>query len=68
MLKIQELKRNQVFFGKDTRGRAYEFKVWMEPYLAGGSWSVDCTDSGDYCFTFTEQDEAILYLTDKLED
>lgn len=68
MLKIQELKRNQVFFGKDVKGNAYEFKVWMEPYLAGGFWSVDCTDSGDYCFTFTEDDEGILYLTNKLEE
>ncbi len=67
MLKIKDLQRNQVFYAMDSSGEAYSFKVWMYPTEVNGVWTVDCTDSGDYCFTFTEEDEAILFLTDALE-
>lgn len=68
MLKIKDLKQNQRFYGKDSQGNAYDFKVWDVPYKDDGVWAVDCTDGGDYCFTFTETSEAVLYLTEKLED
>ncbi len=68
MLKIKDLQRNQCFYAMDTNGEPYSFKVWMRPTEVNGIWTVDCTDSGDYCFTFTEEDEPILFLTDSLED
>jgi len=67
MLKIKDLQRNQVFYAMDSSGEPYSFKVWMHPMQVNGMWTVDCTDSGDYCFTFTEEDETILFLTDALE-
>lgn len=68
MLKIKDLKRNQVFYGKGRSGEMHSFKVWMYPTEVNGVWTVDCTDTGDYCFTFTEEDEAILFLKEHLDD
>lgn len=68
MLKIKELQRNQIFYARDTDGKPYSFKVWMEPTKVNGIWIVDCIDEGDYCWTFTEEQERILFLTDSLED
>lgn len=66
MLKIKELQRNQVFYGKDSKGEPYRFKVWMYPTEDDGIWSVDCTDEGDFIFTFTEDDEPVLFLSEDL--
>lgn len=68
MIRIKDLQRNQRFYAKNCKGEPVEFKVWMYPTEVNGKWAVDCTDDGDYCFTFTEEDESILFLTDSLED
>lgn len=66
MLKIKDLKNRQRFYAMDADGEPYSFRVWMEPTKVNDIWTVDCTDEGDYCFTFTEEDEKILFLTDSL--
>lgn len=64
MLKVKEIKNAQVFYGKSSNGSPYRFKAWGDARLdADGFWELDCTDEGDYCYTFTESDEAILYPT-----
>ena len=68
MLKIREIKNSQVFYAMDNNGEPYSFKAWGEPVSVNGIWTVDATDSGDYSYTFTEEDEVILFLTDGLEN
>ena len=68
MLKIKDIKNNQVFYAMDDLGDAYSFKAWSDSMLVNGYWTVDAEDAGNYLFTFTEEDEAILFLTDSLED
>jgi len=67
MLKIKDLKIRQRFYAMDSQGEPYGFTTYGSPAEINGVWTVDCTDDGDYCFTFTEEDEAILFLTDSLE-
>jgi len=68
MLKIKELKHGQVFYAMDNNGEDYSFKAWGEPTVVNGVWTVEAEDSANYSFTFTENDEIILFLTDSLED
>lgn len=38
------------------------YTVFGNPWLnERGTWSVDVTDSGDYCFVFDEGDEKYLF-------
>lgn len=67
MLKIKNIKNNQIFYAMDDNGEPYSFKAWADPMLISGVWTVDATDSGDYCYIFTEEDESILFTTDSLE-
>ena len=60
-IKIKELKNSQVFFGKGNSGEFHDFKCWGDPALVNGIWTIHCTDSGDYCYTFTEEDEGVLF-------
>lgn len=68
MLKIKDLKTRQRFYAMDSSGEPYGFTLYMEPMLINGVWTADCTDDGDYCYIFTEEDEAILFSTDSLEN
>lgn len=68
MLKIKDIKNSQTFYAMDNNGEPYSFKAWSNPTIVDETWIVEATDCGDYCFTFTEEDEAILFLTDSLED
>lgn len=68
MLKIKEIKNGQVFYAIDNNGEDYSFKAWGAPSLVNGVWTVEAEDSGNYSYTFTENDETILFLTDGLED
>lgn len=68
MLKIKDIKNSQVFYAIDNNGEPYSFKAWGSPVLVNGDWIVEATDSGDYSYTFSEEDEKILFLTDSLED
>lgn len=68
MLKIKDLKHGQVFYAIDNDGQDYSFKAWGEPTLVNGIWSVEAEDSGNFSYNFTENDEAILFLTDSLEN
>lgn len=68
MLKIKDIKNNQVFYAMDNNGEPYSFKAWASPVLVANTWTVEATDCGDYCYTFTEEDEGILFLTGSLED
>lgn len=43
-------------------------KKWAKPLLVNDTWTAEATDCGDYSYTFAEEDEAILFLTDSLED
>ena len=60
-IKIKELKNGQVLFGKGESGEFHDFKCWGDPTFVNGVWTIDCTDSGDYCYTFTEEDEGVLF-------
>lgn len=68
MLKIKDIKNSQTFYAADDNGEAYSFKAWAAPMIVNNVWTVDAEDSGNYLFTFTEEDESILFLTDSLED
>lgn len=68
MLKIKEIKNSQLFYAMDDNGQPYGFKAWSAPMLVNSVWTVDAEDTGNYLFTFTEEDEPILFLTDSLED
>lgn len=68
MLKIKDIKNSQVFYAMDNNGEPYSFKAWANPLLVNDTWTVEATDCGDYSYTFAEEDEAILFLTDSLED
>ena len=68
MLKIKDLKHGQVFYAIDNDGQDYSFKAWGEPTLVNGIWSVEAEDRGNFSYNFTENDEAILFLTDSLEN
>lgn len=68
MLKIKDIKNSQVFYAMDDNGEPYGFKAWSAPLLVNDVWMVDAEDAGNYLFTFTQEDESILFLTDSLED
>ena len=68
MLKIKELKHGQVFYAMDNDGQDYSFKAWGEPSFVSGVWTIEAEDRGNCSYTFTENDENILFLTDSLED
>lgn len=68
MLKIKDIKNSQLFYAMDDNGQPYGFKAWAAPMLVNKVWTVDAEDAGNYLFTFTEEDESILFLTDSLED
>lgn len=61
MLKIKDIKNAQVFYGKDSKGEYHDFKAFGDATFVNGSWAVDCTDSGDHCYTFEEVSEEHLY-------
>lgn len=61
MLKIKDIKNSQVFYGKDSKGEYHSFKAWGDASCVNGVWEVECTDSGEYCYTFDETDEYTLY-------
>lgn len=66
MLKIKDIKNSQVFYAMDDNGESYGFKAWSAPLLVNDVWRVDAEDAGNYLFTFTQEDESILFLTDSL--
>lgn len=68
MLKIKDIKNSQLFYAMDDNGQPYGFKAWSAAMLVNGVWMVEGEDTGNYLFTFTEEDEPILFLTDSLED
>lgn len=68
MLKIKEIKHGQIFYGIADNGEPYGFKAWGDAAMVNGVWTVEGEDTGNYLFTFTEEDEPILFLTDSLED
>lgn len=68
MLKIKDIKNSQIFYAADDNGKPYSFKAWAAPMLVKNVWTVDAEDCGNYLFTFTEEDEGILFLADILED
>ena len=68
MLKIKELKHGQVFYAMDNDGQDYSFKAWGEPSFVNGVWTIEAEDRGNYSYTFTENDETILFLTDSLAE
>lgn len=65
MLKIKDIKNAQVFYGKDSKGEYHSFKAFGDAFYVAtslqGTWCVECTDSGDYCYTFEEVSEEHLY-------
>jgi hypothetical protein len=67
MISIKDLKNGQIFYGKGNKGQPYRFKSWENPYLdIEGYWAIDCTDEGDFCFTFNTKSEPVLFLTEEL--
>lgn len=64
MLSIKDIKNNQVFYGKDSKGEYHDFKAWDDATFVDGKWIIDCTDSGDYCYTFDESDEYRLFAAE----
>lgn len=65
MIDIKSIKNAQVFYGKGADGSPYRFKAWGDAQQSSvnDGWFIDCTDEGDYCYTFNQDDEHILYLT-----
>lgn len=68
MLKIKDIKHGQVFYGMSDNGEAHSFQAWKQPFLLNNLWSIEAEDSGNYSYTFNEEDEGILFTTDSLED
>lgn len=68
MLKIKEIRHGQIFYGIDDNGEPYGFKAWGDATRIDGVWTVEGECRANYSYTFTEEDEAILFLTDSLED
>lgn len=68
MLKIKDIKHGQIFYGISDSGEPYGFKAWGDAELINGVWTVEGECKANYTYTFTEEDEAILFLTDSLED
>jgi len=68
MLKIKDIENSQTFYVMDDGGEPYLFKAWGDATLVNNVWTVDAEDADEYLFTFTEEDEVILFLTDSLED
>lgn len=68
MLKIKEIKHGQIFYCIDDNGEPYGFKAWGDATMIDGAWIVEGECRANYSYTFTEEDEAILFLTDSLED
>lgn len=61
-VRVEDLKNGQYFVAVDERGNFHEFKCWGDPMLVKGKWTIDCTCSGDCCYTFTEDDDSILFV------
>lgn len=68
MLRIKDIKHGQIFYSMSDSGEPYGFKAWGDPILVNGVWTVEGECRANYSYTFTEEDEAILFLTDSLED
>lgn len=68
MLKIKDIKHGQIFYETSDNGEPYGFKAWGDPVLVNGVWTVEGECKANYSYTFSEEDEAILFLTDSLED
>lgn len=67
MLKIKDIKHLQVFYGIDDNGEFYSFKAWGDPVMVGGVWTIEAECRGNYCYTFTENDESILFPDESLD-
>jgi len=62
-VRVQDLKNSQYFVAVDKHGGFHEFKCCGDPMVVKGKWTIDCTCSGgDYCYTFTEDDDSILFV------
>lgn len=68
MLKIKDIKHGQIFYGISDNGEPYGFKAWGDAKLVNGGWIVEGECKANCSYTFTEEDESILFLTDGLED
>lgn len=69
MLVIKDIKNSQVFYGKGKDGSPYRFKAWGDAKQDEfGMWEIECTDEGDYCYTFDTLDQHILYPTEDLTE
>jgi hypothetical protein len=67
MLKIKDIKHGQIFYGINGLGEPYGFQAWGDAALINGVWTVEGECRANYCYTFTEDDEPTLFLTDDLE-
>lgn len=63
-IKVKSLKNSQIFFIKTDTGQYHDFKCWDDPFPICGKWVVDCTCAGDYCYTFTEDEEPNIFVED----
>lgn len=61
-IRVEDLKNSQYFVAVDKHGEFHEFKCWGDPMVVKDKWIIDCTCSGDYCYTFTEDDDSILFV------
>lgn len=71
MLKVETILNRQRFYAKSTAvdAEVHDFVAYGYPYQdSQGIWHIDCTDSGDYCYTFNQNDEAMLYATEQEAD
>lgn len=66
MLKIKDIKIDQVFYGMSDNGEPYKFKASYNPEMVNGVLRIEAEDSGNYAYLFYEEDEDILFLTDDL--
>ena len=65
MLKIKDIEKNQIIYAMDDYGESYSFKA-SKPVCIDGKWQVEAEDSGNYSYTFFEEDESILFIDDTL--
>lgn len=68
MVKIKDIKHGQIFYGMSDSGEPYQFKAWKEPFLFNNIWQIKAEDAGNYSYTFNEDDERILFLSDSLDE
>lgn len=67
MLKIKDIKHGQIFYSMNGNGEACGgFKAWGNPVLVNGIWTIEGECRANYCYTFSEEDELILYPTEEL--